>query len=183
MAIQHYAFALALVTLPAHAWEIGAAVGVSDTSNFCDQYDQTTCDRESDLAYQVSVSHGWEYLRGEVFFADLGSARVEDHVSPPDSATVSVAVLGVAVRPIVPVTDRLRVYGRLGYVRSFVGEHRLERVGFMFSSRGTGVTYGGGMDYRVTDRVSVGAQWARYDLDNRTELTVDSMMIAAGIAF
>ena len=66
--------------------------------------------------------------------------------------------VGTYGKAILPLTDAASVYGLVGYTR---GDITASGPGGTFTGTESGVSFGIGADYAITDGASVGIEWAR----------------------
>ncbi len=165
-------------------WSGGFSLGVSDTSGFCDQYTEVTCDRGEDFSYKFYLGHDFgDHFRIEGFWAYLGTARVEDHINVPDSATVNVGGVGVSLMGLYPISKETDLFARVGVMQTMIGEHRLERVKFMYESNSVNPTYGLGLRHCIGDSWSIRTEWEHFDIESKTPLPIDTVTLGLEFDF
>lgn len=174
-----------LFATSAHAeWSGGFDIGMSDTSGFCDQYTNVTCDRDADFSYGFFLGRDFgDHFRIEGFWTYLGTARVKDNINASDSATVNVGGVGVSAMAIYPISGGIDTFVRAGVMQTMIGEHRLERVDFMYESTSVNPLYGAGLRYSVNERWSLRAEWRRFDIDAKTALPIDTVTLGVEFMF
>jgi opacity protein-like surface antigen len=125
------------------------------------------------LAAQISYLRPLEWVRYNYRGADL---RLE-------SASVRLAITGLTLRPRLPVTDRLLVYGEAGasiVTRSGIdapdGTPLVEEASYV------ALVLGGGIEYRVNDHWAVTAS-AVYSPGNASEAQPATSLFGAGFSY
>lgn len=88
---------------------------------------------------------------------------------------------GLAVRPFMNLNDKVEVYGRLGSVRSGNGATATLSNGTSVSTsdRVTNTMYGGGLVYKVSDKVAAVLDYTKLNKKDDTAVS----MVAVGLRF
>lgn len=87
-------------------------------------------------------------------------ATLEDSTTSAGAVNAS-RELGVAVRAGVVVLPRVLAYGKVGYTNA-----RFEVAGTNAGFSLEGLRYGGGVEYALTDRIYLGAEYRRTELED-----------------
>lgn len=166
--------AAALVTVPAYANQgyLGVTLGSTevDEPEFED-------DRGYKLTLGAKINEG---LAFEGSIVNLGTFNIKDeYLLPGASASVEVDGLEIALVGNLATADALSVTGTIGYLMwdtkskvSYLGGSASE------SDNGSDIFFGLGLDYSVSENVSLKGGLTWYELDN-----TDGKMFSAGINF
>jgi len=141
----------------------GAHLGQSKAESTCNGVSGAgiSCDDKSDA---LKVFGGYRFhpnFAAELTFADLGEAKA---TGPAGSITASSNAFDLSVVGSYSPLNRLSVYGRLGAYRAST-EVRINTVTVNRTDRetNTGLVYGLGVGYDITKRVTVRAEWQKYN--------------------
>lgn len=120
----------------------------------------------------VSVN---DYLSVEAHLASGGSD--EKFVTIPNCCSGEVEleldhIISLMLRPQLPVNDRFNVYGLIGFSQ---GELTLSGGGGSISDDDSGLSFGAGAEFAVTDRVWLGADYVNYLSDSDYDATAFSV--------
>lgn len=122
----------------------------------------------------------------------LGSDPEQYSVIDYDSELSLSFILGAYGRATLPVTSRLSLFGRLGYAKVEVDRRTIVLESILDSDddpletlvantlSDSGLAYGVGATFDVTDKVYIRGDYSRYDLEYDE---LDNVMISAGIRF
>lgn len=157
LAIPWGAQAQGFLNGPDSSWYIGGSVGQSAQTDTC--FFGASCDG-TDTAYRAFAGYQFNrYLALELGYGDLGTASIS---TAGITQSFGVKAYDVVVLGILPVAERLDVYGKFGAYRATTD----------FSSNFPGVpnqsvdnngpVYGVGVQYDVTGNLGVRAEWVQY---------------------
>ena len=186
--------ALALLCAPS-AWSqeagfyVGGAVGQAEHKDACEGAN-ISCD-EKDSAWKIFG--GYQINRNlavELGYADLGESAASGTVGAITvDARFEVTVFELSAVGMLPIMDRLSLFGRAGLYRSDVelsGTGRLGATTVPVSSSDDNIdfTFGLGVRYDVTRNIGVRAEWQRYlgvGGDDTGESDID--LLSIGVLF
>lgn len=147
---------------------------------------------DTDTSYSIGVGYNVnKYISVEGGYLKLGKAKLSTsgtvsgtYYGAPFSATgtlnASAEVDGFYLGPVVrlPVSDKFEVFGRAGAYfwnldtvasasgsLTYAGTVYAGGVTAKATKDGTDAYYGVGANYKLNDRVSVGLDWTRFDID------------------
>lgn len=142
---------------------VGGHIGQSKAESTCDGVSGNgiSCD---DKGSALKVFGGYrlhQNIAAEITFADLGEAKA---TGPAGSITASSNAFDLSVVGSYSPLNRLSLYGRLGVYRANT-EVRINTVTVNRTDRetNTGMVYGFGVGYDITKRVTVRAEWQKYN--------------------
>lgn len=98
----------------------------------------------------------------EASYVNLGEVE-SDILGPGNDGTTSGVVLGA--RFAVPISDTLNASARVG---GFIWEAEIDTLNGEFVNEGEDLVYGFGLDFAVTDNLSLTGQWDRFEFDEST---------------
>ncbi|MCZ6890702.1 MAG: porin family protein [Gammaproteobacteria bacterium] len=82
-------------------------------------------------------------------------------------ADLDADVWGISLRPILPITDRIDLYGRVGWSWYDVDvTSNAFGIPLTADSKDNDFTWGGGLDFRLTDNVSLRGDFSRIEIDD-----------------
>lgn len=120
---------------------------------------------------------------------DLGHSKYTYNTTPPGSLNGDLDVRGLNLDlvGILPVSDRFSVFGRVGaaYAQSRTGFSSTGAVPFVNSrsDRKTNVKYGAGLDFAITDRVTVRGEYERYRINDSLRSAGHIDMASVGLIY
>lgn len=120
---------------------------------------------------------------------DLGHSRYTYNTTPPGSLSGNLDVRGLNLDlvGILPLSDRFSVFGRVGaaYAQSRTGFSSTGAVPLANSrsDRTTNVKYGAGLDYAITDRLTVRGEYERYRINDSLRSTGHVDMASVGLVY
>jgi OmpA-OmpF porin, OOP family len=160
---------------------IGGHIGQADAKSACDNLAGTgiSCDSKDSSwkilgGYQFSRHFAAElgYTDGGSVTATFGSLREEIEASVFDLVAVG----------ILPVVDRLAVYGKLGLYRAETED--TTNFGFSAKETNTDITYGFGVRYDFSGKFALRGEWQRYaDVGGGEIGESDVDVISVGLLF
>jgi OOP family OmpA-OmpF porin len=155
----------------------------------------TTTIDESDTSWKLFAGYKFnENFAVEGSYADLGEATFGSIVTAPTTGSVSASwgakAWSIAAVGILPVTDQLEVFGKIGGHFSNVdlsatGSGGGSTVTVSRDDDGYGLLLGVGASYSLTKNIAVRAEWERYkDVgDENTTGKSDVDMMSVGIQY
>jgi outer membrane immunogenic protein len=120
---------------------------------------------------ELGVVAGYRhYVTDSFFVGGEGEATWSDADWEVSAGGVTVEAekkysLGLAIKPGYQFTDKFAVFGTLGWKWS---EYELSAAGVSDGDTFDGLSYGGGVEYAVSDKISVGAEYTRVNLGKQT---------------
>ena len=102
-------------------------------------------------------------VEGDISFADMSDTVTNGAISRRQDVDMLASVRGRAGFAF----DRALIYGTAGWGMADAERKRLNGSGGSDSQTHDGWVYGGGVEWAVTDMVSVRAEYLRYDLDKQ----------------
>lgn len=155
---------------------IGAGVGLT-TMDICDDLGGlgfTNCDDE-DTGIKIFGGYKFNPNFGvEASWVDLGEVSV---AGPGGSASVAVDGFGLAAVGMIPLNERFGVFGKVGlYMWDVSGGGLATGI----SDDGSDIMFGAGVNWNLTDRFGLRAEWERFDIDGDD---VDFLSIGAQLNF
>jgi OOP family OmpA-OmpF porin len=103
----------------------------------------------------------------EVSYVDFGEASDNE---PPEwlisSNTIALGAVGK-----VPLTPEFELFARLGY-HSWDGELSESGYGKLDEDDGSGMLYGFGANYKLSEKFSIGVRYTNYNFDKDTDVTL-----------
>jgi OmpA-OmpF porin, OOP family len=160
---------------------LGGSIGQAQARSWCDTEPGITvaaCD-DKDTGWKVFL--GYRFHRNfaaEASFMNAGeySATV-NFFGTPASVSTDATAFGLAALGILPVSEQLELFGKLGFVN---GESDAEVVvggsRVAVGDRGTELTFGLGAVYNVAPRFGIRAEWENID-------DADISMLSVGIQY
>lgn len=157
--------AMGMAASAAHAAETGlfaeVGLGMSTTDTGLDNIPGVSVDEE-DVFFSIGGGYNFNKMFAvEAGYIDLG--EVEASV-PGYTATVSTDGFYFGPRLTVELSPQVEAYGRLGML-AWDAEYN-DSDGFSFSEDGTDIYFGIGAAFKVSNQVSLGADWTRYTLES-----------------
>jgi OOP family OmpA-OmpF porin len=152
---------------------VGGSLGQSKFDGVC-LSGLTSCD-EKDNSWKVFG--GYQLNRNfaiELGYTDLGQANVR---GPGGTASVEATALEFMAVGMLPVADRLSVYGKLGVYRGEIEARN--SLGFSASDDGTELTFAFGARYDFTRNLAVRAEWQQY----KDFSDIDINVLSVGILY
>ena len=144
---------------PDAAWYAGGAVGQSSNALCKQPFGVGVCD-DSDTAYRIFAGYQVNrYLALEFGYHQLGDTTLS---SAGLTQTVESKAFDLVAVGNLPVAQRFGVYGKLGLYRASLDfSSNLPGVANQ-SFDNTGLTYGVGVQYDVTPRLGLRAEWQQF---------------------
>lgn len=161
----------------AHAAEqrpffVEAGVGMSSIDTGLDGEPGVSVDEE-DVFFSIGAGYSFNKMFAiEAGYIDLGEAEAS---VPAVGYTATVTADGFYFGPrlTLEITPQFEAYGRIGMF-AWDAEGK-DSDGFSASDDGTDVYFGIGAAYKISDQVSLGADWTRYTLESDgDDLDVDA---------
>lgn len=152
-----------LVAAPAAAQETGfyagGSLGQATVKDFCEGTGALgiACD-DSDTAWKIFG--GYQFNPNFALEAGYSQIGEFDLSAAGDVATVDGTALELVGIGIMPVAQRLAVYGKLGIYRGETDAS--SNFGFSASETNTDLTYGFGVRFDAARNVALRAEWQRY---------------------
>lgn len=119
---------------------------------------------EDDMSFSIGAGYSFNKMFAiEAGYVDLGEVKV----SIPEidyTATASADGFYVGPRLTLEITPQFEAYGRVGML-AWDAEAK-DSNGFSVSDDGTDVYFGIGAAYKISDQVSLGADWTRYAFES-----------------
>lgn len=112
-----------------------------------------------------------ENLAVELNYVDFGES--EDGIPPV--WTLSGSTFGVGAKFFVPVADGIDLYGRLG-VHTWEVELKEAGFGQLAKDDGTDIFYGMGMNFDLSENISLGANYAIFQMDEEDASILSAVM-------
>ena len=142
---------------PDSAWYAGASVGQSRSKSTCALFFGTNCDSTGTSyrifgGYQVNKN-----LSLELGYQELGDVSVS---SVGATGSVGAKAYDLSVLGILPVTQSVSVYGRLGI---YYADVDLSVPATSVSGSGTDLVYGVGAQYDFKNGLGIRAEWQKYN--------------------
>jgi len=142
---------------PDSAWYAGASVGQSRAKNTCSLFFGTTCD-STDTSYRVFGGYQVnKNLALELCYQQLGDVSL---TSLGVTGTIETKAYDLSVLGILPVANRVSVYGRLGV---YYADVDFSVPGTSASGSGTDLVYGIGAQYDFANGLGIRAEWQKYN--------------------
>ena len=147
----------------AHAAEqsrffLDAGVGMSSIDT--DIYEPGVSVDEKDVFFSIGAGYNFNKMFAlEAGYVDLGETKISE---PAFAYTATISADGFYFGPRLTfeITPQFEAYGRAG-VFAWDAEAK-DSDGFSASDDGTDVYFGIGAAYKITNQVSLGAEWTRY---------------------
>jgi OOP family OmpA-OmpF porin len=153
-------FAQSALGGPDSAWYVGASVGQSKSPDFCGlAFGFGTCDG-TDTAYGIFAGYKVnKNLAMEFGYHQLGDVSLN---APGTTLTFKTETYDLVALGMLPVADRLALYGKLGiYYGKVKGSTNIPGSGI--SGAGNDLTYGVGGQYDITDTLGIRLEWQKYN--------------------
>lgn len=111
---------------------------------------------------QIGAKHQWDhFVVGAELSGSLSGLKHVDADGSPD-VTMTLKPLGMATVNAGIAFDRILAYGLIGYGAGHV-DHQNNTSGCAYQTNVGGLVYGAGIQGKVTDNISVFAEWNRID--------------------
>ena len=155
---------LAIISSTAYAAEqsrffVEAGVGMSTVDTGLDGVPGVSVDEE-DVFFSIGAGYGFNKMFAiEGGYVDLGEVKASE-AATGYSASISADGFYFGPRLTFEISPQLEAYGRVG-VFAWDAEGK-DSDGFSASDDGTDVYFGVGAAYKISDKVSIGAEWTRY---------------------
>lgn len=144
---------------PDSAWYLGATVGQSKSKTTCALFFGGNCD-STDTVYRVFGGYQVnKNLALELGYQELGDVSLN---SLGLTATVGAKTYDLSALAMLPVTDRISVYGRLGIYYADVDLTGNTPI-LNASTSGTDLVYGVGAQYNFSNGLGIRAEWQKYN--------------------
>lgn len=138
---------------------VEAGVGMSSVDTGLDNVPGVSTDEE-DVFFSIGAGYSFNKMFAiEAGYVDLGEAEVSNTAT---GATASIGADGFYFGPrlTLEITPQFEAYGRVGM---FAWDAEAKNsLGDSASDDGTDVYFGIGAAYKISDKVSIGAEWTRY---------------------
>lgn len=163
--------ATTMIGSAAHAAEqsrffVEAGVGMSSIDASLDGVPGVSADEE-DVFFSIGAGYSFNKMFAiEAGYVDLGEAELS---VPAAGYTASISADGFYFGPrlTLEITPQFEAYGRVG-VLAWDAEAK-DSDGLSESDDGTDIYFGIGAAYKISDQVSLGADWTRYALESDGE--------------
>jgi len=140
---------------PDSAWYAGGSVGRS-SSALCAAAFGLSCDDQG-TAYRMFAGYQVNrYLSLEFGYQQLGDLTL---ALGPTTQTIETSAFDLVVLGMLPLTQRLGAYGKLGIYRA---SNEATVAGTTSKLETNGLTYGIGLQYDVTANLGVRIEWQEY---------------------
>jgi opacity protein-like surface antigen len=143
-----------------HAFYFGASY-LNTNAEFDRALDNFDTD---DSAYKFYAWYrAFRFVDLEATYRDLG-AHVD--MTGVDRVAVDLEAYDVAARGVIPLGNRLSIFGRVGYANvSREGTLDLDGVVSSIDTDDWELTYGAGAEFKLGQRFGLRAEWEEYDVD------------------
>lgn len=150
----------AAVAAQDNGFYIGGAIGQAKAKEACEGIAGTgiSCD-DKDSAWKLFG--GYQFNRNfaaELGYIDFGEAEATFGTLRDGISATAFELVGIGM---LPVMDRLSVYGKLGLYRAETEERT--NFGFSADESNNDITFGFGVRYDITPRFAVRGEWQRYN--------------------
>jgi OOP family OmpA-OmpF porin len=156
---------------------VGAGAGIT-TVDVCDDingaFPGLSCDDE-DTGFKIFGGYkANEHFAIEALWADLGEVSVS---GPGGSLSLSVDGFGAAAVGILPLNEKFGLFGKIGM---FMWDISGGGLASGASDDGTDIMFGAGVNWNLTQKFGLRAEWERFDVDGDD---VDFLSIGAQFNF
>jgi OmpA-OmpF porin, OOP family len=177
----------ALIAAPAAAqgFYVGAHFGQATYRGSCDGV--SSCD-DSDTAWRILGGFQFnQNLAVEAAYTDLGAISGRDNTAfGAGTATATATATEVVAVGMLPLANRFGIYGKVGMYRGEVDTHvRQPGLGSDSESESnTGLTFGGGASFALTQSFALRGEWQRYRAVGGEETGEDDIdVLSVGVLF
>jgi OOP family OmpA-OmpF porin len=154
---------------------IGASFGTAEQKDQCSGASAPglTCDNK-DSAWKLFGGYQFNrYLAAEIGYTDLGEASAAAATTRVTDKATAFEVVGLGMLPVI---DRLSIFGKLGFYRGELKRTSNNPLVTTGTNSQNDVTFGVGVRFDITHNLGVRAEWQRYtDLGEITDVDVMSI--------
>ena len=152
---------------------IGAGAGITKM-DLCDDLGATACDDE-DTGMKIFGGFKFNPNFGlEASWVDLGEVSAS---ASGVTVTGEVDGFGLAVMGMIPLNEKFGFFGKVG---AYMWDATVSGPGGSVSDDGTDIMFGAGVNWNLTTRFGLRAEWERFDIDGDD---VDFLSIGAQFNF